>query len=204
MILEQLSQYPYLNRVILSQVLQKEGVGVDYWVNKLLKDKTLIPLKKGLYTSSLFLLTVQENPGEGERYQEYLANIIRYPSYISGEYVLAKYGLIPEAVYGITSVTVKSTRTFDTPMGGFYYRNIKKELFSGFRQSEFRDKKINIAEPEKALFDFLYLKPKLPKEEILEGLRINWRELDKKRRENFINYCQLSKSSKMLEISKYI
>jgi len=46
-----------------------------------------------------------------------IANRIHEPSYISLEMALSFYGLIPEAVYGITSVTSQKTRTIKTPVG---------------------------------------------------------------------------------------
>ena len=47
-----------------------------------------------------------------EPYAEYMANRLRLPSYLSLEYVLAKEGLIPEAVYALTSITSKNFQKF--------------------------------------------------------------------------------------------
>lgn len=53
-------------------------------------------------------------------------------SYVSLEYVLAKYGFLAESVFAITSITLKTTREYDSEIGDFYYKNIKETLFSGY------------------------------------------------------------------------
>ena len=81
-------------------------------------------------------------------------NIARYlysPCYISLEYALSLYGLIPDVPFAMTMVTPKTTRKFNTVFGQFIYRSIKKEVFFGF------DEETLIAEKEKALVDYLYL-----------------------------------------------
>ena len=55
-----------------------------------------------------------------------IANKLYQPSYISLESALSHYGIIPETVYAVTSVTTKSTREFTTPKSVFSYQRIKK------------------------------------------------------------------------------
>ena len=62
-----------------------------------------------------------------------IANKIYSPSYVSFEMALANYGLIPEAVYGITSATANKTNRFKTKIGEFIYRHLKPELIFGYR-----------------------------------------------------------------------
>lgn len=105
-------------------------------------------IKNGLY---LFA----EN--EGSVLPEALAGKIYSPSYISLEKALAFYGLIPEMVYGLTSVTPKTTRRFKNKFGAFIYRHIKPSLFFGYKEIKNDATAYLIAEPEKALLDYLYL-----------------------------------------------
>jgi predicted transcriptional regulator of viral defense system len=86
----------------------------------------------------------------------WIANKLYQPSYISLEKALSHYGIIPETVYAITSVTTKPTREFKTPKGVFSYQRIKKESFSGYLPQKIDDSTIFFAEPEKALADYLY------------------------------------------------
>jgi predicted transcriptional regulator of viral defense system len=116
-----------------------------------------------------------------------LSNFIYSPSYISLESALNYYGIIPDIPFGITSVTLNKTKTFKTQKYGvFYYHHIKPELFFGF-QTIFIEKNysFNIALPEKAIFDYFYLKAKKVEspEGFIEEMRLslpkkfNWRKL---------------------------
>ena len=70
---------------------------------------------------------------------------------------MSYHGIIPEAVYSISSVTTNKTKTFDTPSGSMVYKTIKPELFFGYQITQHDGKPVKIASPEKALLDFLYL-----------------------------------------------
>ena len=193
-----MEQLPYFNKITLGEILGKKGENLNYWIKRLLEKGEIIALKKGLYVSRLYLLSLKKNPDLKEKYLEYLANIIRYPSYISLEYALAKYGAIPEGVYTVTSVTLKSTRVFRNELGRFTYRNIKNELFGGFEILDFDGNRIKFASKGKALFDFLYYK-KLGE---LEELRINWDIFNTQDREGFKKIVILSGSAKMRKVLK--
>lgn len=84
---------------------------------------------------------------------EYLmANKLYSPSYISFETALAYYSIIPEVVYSITSATTKATRSLDSEGKTFKYLKIKTEAYTGY----FKKDDYLIADPEKALVDYLY------------------------------------------------
>ncbi len=90
----------------------------------------------------------------------YLANKIYSPSYISLETAFSFYGMIPEGVVSVTSVTSRKTQSFKNPFGTFSYRTLRPELFFGFLPETSRlseNWNVMIATPEKALLDFLYL-----------------------------------------------
>jgi len=195
---------PYFNKSTLEEIIGKRGESLNYWVKKLLRQGELAALKKGLYVSKLYLLGLEKNPALKEAYWEYLANILRYPSYLSLEYALAKYGLIPEAVYSLTSVTIKSSRIYKNSLGNFIYRKINPRLFFGFINRDFEDKKIKIASLAKAVFDFLYFKRfpprRLLQEKLLEGLRFNWDVLARKDWQEFKTLVRRANSRKMTAI----
>ena len=85
-----------------------------------------------------------------------IANKLYQPSYISLESALSHYGIIPEVVYTVTSVTTKPTREFTTPKSVFSYQRIKKSVFGGYSPISIEGKVVLLAEPEKALADYLY------------------------------------------------
>lgn len=87
-----------------------------------------------------------------------LANKIYSPSYVSLETALSHYGLIPEVSMAVTSVTSKPTRRFKNNHGLFIYRSIQPKAFCGYGIENHQGMDVLIAEPEKALADFLYFK----------------------------------------------
>lgn len=205
-----LKQLPYFTKQNLPLALNKEGEDLNYWIKKLTKERLLVPLKKGFYISPYYQETIIRDPKQSEIYWVYLANVLRAPSYVSLEYVLSKYNLIPEAVFAITSVTLKSSRKYSFQGGTFIYRNIKMELWGGYQLMVLRGTGITarIAYPYKALFDFLYLKKFSSEEEIrgylLEEGRINWSVLTSADKKNFVKAVKDSSSKKMEIILKIL
>jgi len=102
-----------------------------------------------------------------------IANKIFDPSYISLEMALSYHGLIPESVYGITSITSKKTYTFTSELAEFSYNKIKPELMFGYELIHYQDQNFKIAEVEKAILDFFYINPKIKSEGDFYELRIN-------------------------------
>ncbi len=119
-------------------------------ITRLLRKGVVVRVKKGLYVFG-------ENYRRRPFSRELLANMVYGPSYISLEFALQYYGLIPERVQALTSVTTGRTTRFLTPVGLFSYRKISLEAFrSGFRREERPgDIAFLIALPEKALADKL-------------------------------------------------
>jgi hypothetical protein len=120
-------------------------------ISDLISKGIIIRVKKGLYVF-----------GDGARQTPYsteiLANLIYGPSYISIDYALQHYGLIPERVEAVTSVTTGRSRKFLTPVGLFIYRMIPLRAFQiGMDRIEVGDgRAFLIATPEKALADKIY------------------------------------------------
>ena len=111
----------------------------------------VIKLRKGLYL-------LNENDRKIHPSRIFLANALYSPSYVSTEYVLGYYDLIPEKVEDVTSVTTKNVKRFRNPFGTFIYQHLKTDLFFGFKEILDENKwPVHIAEPEKAVLDFIYL-----------------------------------------------
>jgi hypothetical protein len=127
-------------------------------LTEILKKGDLIRVKKGLY---LFGADYRRGPYS----PEIMANKIYGPSYVSREYALAYYGLIPEYVAEITCVSTKRSRNFDTPIGRFSYSHLPLNLYQvGFTLISVRDGETALfATAEKALADLLYFRNDHPK-----------------------------------------
>jgi hypothetical protein len=120
-------------------------------ITTLLRRKDIIRVKKGIY---IFGEGYARRPFS----REVLANMIYGPSYISLDYALHYYGLIPERVEAVTSVTCGRGRRFSTPIGLFIYRMIPLRAYQvGIDQVEIEaGRSFLIATPEKALSDKIY------------------------------------------------
>jgi len=178
---------------------QALNANIKYWVKK----GDLIRIKKGRYILKSFL----EKEEDKESYFEYLANKIYQPSYLSCEYVMQKYGLLTEAVYGITSITTRKTKTFTNQLGQFTYYSIASSLFFDFEIKKYRNADILIAKKQKAVFDFLYLrflKNAEISEKAVEELRINWENFNKGELADLKIYGKKSKNQRIIRLISLI
>lgn len=145
----------------------------------LLKNGSIVRIKKGLYVFG-------ENYRRKPLSLEILANLIYSPSYLSLEYVLSKYGLIPERAYVITSICLKRSKTFKTAMGSFSYKTRPLATYPlGITRVEIpQEGAYLIATPEKALVDLISQQKNLTelqemKEYLYENMRMEQTDLKK-------------------------
>ena len=102
-----------------------------------------------------------------------VANHLLRASYVSLHAALAHYGLIPEHVPVVTSVTTARPGRWETPLGRYEFRHIKTALLYGYRLLDLgRDQQAFVATPEKALLDLVYLQPAGDTPAYLQGLRL--------------------------------
>jgi hypothetical protein len=121
-------------------------------ISDLIKSESLISLRRGLYVPGpemdlpipdLFLI----------------ANHLRGPSYVSLESALSYWGLIPERVYEISSVTLKTTKTYSNSLGRFSFQHLASPYYSfGLESVRLTDQQTAIiASKEKAICDKIIL-----------------------------------------------
>ena len=102
-----------------------------------------------------------------------VANLLAHGSYVSMESALAYYGLIPEHVPLVTSVTVARPARFETPLGRFEFRHVHERLLFGYQSVEVAaGQSAFVATPEKALLDLAHLRPGAATPRFVEGLRL--------------------------------
>lgn len=162
----------------------------DYQLTRWVKKGYLLKIKNGIY---IFKRDYEKIKGEE------IAAAIYQPSYLSLDSALAAYGFIPEIVYSYVSVTGKTNRTFDNKFGHFIYRHLKTELFWGYREVRTSSGWYLIAEPEKAILDYLYLNlSKINSESDFENLRFNEDRLcETLNRDKFLRYLQAFEIKKL-------
>lgn len=126
----------------------------------------MIPLRQGYYSFPEY----RNKKG----YALYFANRIYKPSYISLHTALAFYGIIPEAVVQVTGVTTLKTQSFTNDFGQNAYHSLREDLMFGYDLKPMEDKRnIQMANPEKAFLDLLYLYPFYDNQGEMEELRLD-------------------------------
>ncbi|MDP8289763.1 MAG: hypothetical protein P9M02_02185 [Candidatus Susulua stagnicola] len=136
---------------------------------KRLADKNIIKrVCRGYYANPFSIPTIEEISAQ-----------IYKPSYVSLESVLSNNGILSQIPQALTCVTAKTPRVFDTVFGTIEYRQIKKTYFWGL----YKEGNYLIAEPEKALVDFIYFRKKKDVERSISGL--DFRSINRKKLKNY-------------------
>jgi len=161
----------------------------------------ILQLKKGVYMTRYFY----EQHRADYLFSAAVSAILIPQSYLSLEFILQQHNLLTEVTYPITCITTKNTRRIINPIGTFWYRNIRDNLYHGFAITEYFGIRIAQASIAKALFDYLYLRPlpasyRSPKINLTEELRLNLDELSTIDREEYSRIVEESKSLKMMDI----
>ena len=139
-------------------------------IKRMVKKRELYPIRKGLYENN-------ENVSP-----KYLANAIYGPSYISFNYALSYYGLIPEAVHQVTSATMLKgkKKEYSNAFGNFSYRDIPAEAYPyGINIITENGYSYMIATKEKALCDKLYELPNIKNQKDLENVLFEDMRIDR-------------------------
>jgi len=136
-----------LPRQIMMDLL-KEYKRPNDKINELVKKGELTAVKKGLYVAGPRITVTKPEPF-------LIANHLRGPSYLSLDAALSYWGLIPERVYEISSMTTKTSKSYKTPLGRFRYYHAPLPYYSfGIKSVELTPRQVAlIASPEKALCD---------------------------------------------------
>lgn len=172
-------------------------------ISELLKSKELISIRRGLYITGPKMDLPTPEPF-------LIANHLRGPSYVSLESALSYWNMIPERAYEISSVTIKTSKLYKTPVGRFSYQQLKTPYYSyGIKNIEYSPKQtMLVASPEKALCDKVVLTPKIylrsikqTREFLMEDLRMDseiLKTLDTKIIELWVKNSPKKSSLKML------
>ncbi len=169
-------------------------------LQKLVDKGDYIYLKRGLYEDDPSV------PGQA------LASAIYGPSYLSFDYALHYYDMIPESVFEYTSATCGKNRTklFRNSFGRYSYRDVPAAAFSeGIVKLDDGYYATWIATPEKALCDKMYsIRPipsKVPIEDTLfEDLRIDEDLFEDLHRNDISCLSDLYRCSNVRRLARYM
>lgn len=133
---------PYFTVADLEKILEMRRDSLYVTLNRLVKDGVLIRLRRGVYQPEFQGLELERT-----------ANELYYPSYLSFESALSRYGILSQIPYTLTFATYRRSKKILLRDREVEYRQLKKEYFFGYKL----EKGLYIAEPEKAVLDQLYM-----------------------------------------------
>ena len=161
--------YNEWHRLVCFSVAQVRAIYPDFHRGNFVqwqRSGYIVQLRQGWYAFSDYI----QQPD----YARFIAGRICAPSYISLHTALSFYGIIPESVVEITSVTTQKTCRYENAFGQFSYQTIRPRLFWGFEPKTMRDgKQFMMATPEKAIIDLLYLYPQYSTPDEMRELRFD-------------------------------
>lgn len=135
-------QRDYFTVADLEKVTKLSRSSLKVALSRLTEKGALTRLRRGVYASSEALIDVSR-----------VANQLYYPSYLSFESALSRYGILSQMPATETFATLKQTKRMNIFGTAIEFRQVKQDLFFGYRL----EKGLSIAEPEKALLDTLYM-----------------------------------------------
>jgi predicted transcriptional regulator of viral defense system len=190
---EKTRELPYFETKELRMILGLDFssttlVNLKNWMNK----GQLVMLRRGLYIFSEIKNEIDIMT---------LATKIYPPSYVSLETALSFYGIIPEAVFTTTSVTTRKTKEFKTLLENFSYQKIKKEAFGGFETKSQNGISFNLALPEKALVDFLYLNRNVLNGDLAQFQSYRFNEDFKFNIDKLVSFAEAFQNKKVTELT---
>lgn len=156
----------------------------------------LIQLRRGVYALASPFAKIHPHPF-------LVANRLVGGSYVSCQSVLEFYGLIPESVFAITSVSRTRPFLFQTALGRFDFRHITPGLYFGYKRFDItKGQAVVVATPEKALLDLVHLQRGGDSEAYLFHLRLQ--HLDRVNPEVLMRLAEQSQRPKLRRAAERI
>jgi len=194
-LLEAIGDEPVFSSNLLMAGRQSRA-NIQLQLSRWVKAGKIIQLRRGWYMLAVPFRKVNAHPF-------LIANRLKNASYISLQSALAFYGMIPEYVPVVTSITTGRPEVVKNSEGTFAYRHIKKSLFNGYVNLKVADgQSIFIATPEKSLQDLIYLTPGSQEMAFMQELRLQ--NLDQLDMEKLGEMAAVSGSSKLQSAVKQV
>jgi len=167
------------------RVMKLKKKSAQELLSRYAKKNIVVKLRNGSYST-------ESNPAS----VYLISNKIYQPSYLSFETAMSHHGIIPETVYEVIAATTKTTREFNIQGKVFVYHKIKRPAYTGYTPIKIDGDTILMAEPEKALADYLYF-VHIGKKPFNE--RLNTDKINKK---DVLKYTPLYNRKKFMEFVK--
>lgn len=136
---------PYFTVADFEKILEMERDSLYVILNRLVEKRVLTRLKRDVYASTFQRLDIAR-----------IANELYYPSYLSFESALSRFGIVNQIPYTLTFATNRPTKKLTIGGRVVEYKKLKSNCFFGYTLED----GVYIAEPEKAVLDQIYLMSK--------------------------------------------
>lgn len=167
----------------VKRIFDISTVAANFLLFRYARDGKLVRLKRGAYAFPDCI------PSDFV-----IANSLYRPSYVSREFALSYYSIIPENVYQITSITSGTTRMFTALDKIYSYRHIQPVAYSGYSLVEQSGVTFQIADAEKAFVDTAYFR-------LIDNMPpLSRFHPEKLKRSKALSYAKLFNSSQLLSI----
>ena len=142
----------------------------------------LYQIRRGLYALAPPYQRIKPHPF-------IIANHLVRGSYVSCQSALAYYALIPEFVPTVVSVCSSRPGRWDTPLGNFLFRHVRRKYLGGYQSLDLeKGQQALVAVPEKALLDLIYLTPGGDSAKYIQSLRLqNLEKINLKSLRSFVD-----------------
>jgi len=171
----------------LEKITGMERNSLKVTLNRLVKQKLLVRLKRGVYQLEMVYANTRK-----------IANQLYYPSYLSFESALSVYGILSQIPFTQTFATTKKSKKMIIGDTEAEFTQLKSELFFGYKL----EKDGYIAEPEKALLDQLYLISRGKRS--IDIKELDLKEIDVKKLDEFAKAFPPYINQLLNETKKYI
>ncbi|OIN90098.1 hypothetical protein AUJ59_00040 [Candidatus Beckwithbacteria bacterium CG1_02_47_37] len=200
--LEQLAHLPYFTIQAVNQLISGSMASTRLLLSRQEELGKVLRIKRGYYMTREFWL---QNKNSLD-FTAMVAAIVQPHSYLTGVWVLQKYGVMTEGIYLVTAASLKHTRSVSNKLGNFHYFHIQEKLFNSYTETNFSGITCKEATAPKALFDFFYFRSEHPglknKDfDLAEDERLNLEEWDKTMKAEFFRLTEESGSPKMERIA---
>lgn len=158
-------------------------------IARLAKRGWLIRVKKGLYVVISDLTSLSSNNISLLR----ISNALNNNSYISLSSALQYYGLVDQLLQSVEAVTNARARQYRFQDFTFAFSKVQDDFYFGFSEKRVEGKLVKIADLEKAVLDYLYLKKDTYSLNLLwEKLTEHTDEFDFKKLQEYALRCNLT------------
>ena len=200
--LEKLDYLPYFTIQSVNQLTGGSMASTRLLLSRQEESGKVFRIKRGYYMTREFWLQNKHDLN----FTAMISAIIQPHSYLTGVWVLQKYGVMTEGIYLVTAATIKHTRSISNKLASFHYFHIQEKLFNHYQETNFAGIVCREATAAKALFDYFYFKSEPPairdkNFDLAEDERLNLEEWDSKMKTEFLQLTEKSKSPKMKRIA---